>query len=136
MKSKKTTYLLLAAAVGVWVTIIARVVGYNDPSPSYSLSNTIKKKESKAIKKEKSYTIKGNYRDPFFNTGYREKSTVASREQIVKPVDKGKTINSGKVDNTIKWPDIHYNGLIIGNEHEKKLAMISVDNKKYIKQQV
>lgn len=79
MKSKKTTYILLVSTLFLWGSVIYRIVSYtrNDiPVP-----NNVARKTSVPHVDTLDFSLKLDYRDPFFDVG--KKQVTAKSTKIV-----------------------------------------------------
>lgn len=78
MKSKFTTYLLIAAVVVIWGLIVKRIFFSDDKEPAIQVRTT-----SVAIDDKETQTLLLDYRDPF---GMREPAPKSAPKQSAKPL--------------------------------------------------
>ena len=109
MKKNQKTYLLLFAVAIVWGSIGYQLYSnYNPPAPDI-IENKSTYSFPKGENKNKSYTIKPDYRDPFLGKIYRKKIP-----KVKKVTPKPKVV----------FPNIVFKGIINGS---KKSYIIAVN---------
>jgi type II secretory pathway component PulC len=124
MKNKKIIISLVLLTVAVWGTIIFRIVKSIHLSDTVAVTNT-EPASNKLIAVADTFSIKGDYRDPFL--GRRIIASLPKKIQAA-PV-KPKPL---PVVATINWPNISYSGIIKNQNSTRELALIKVDQKDFI----
>lgn len=115
MNKNQKTYVLLAAVVVIWGAIGYQIYGYLNPSTPEIPPTVSERFTPKGQVKEVTYTIKPDYRDPFFGKIYRKpkpkKKKVHSKQQII-------------------FPSISYDGIV--NNGNTKTFLISINGSQEI----
>lgn len=118
MKSKKTTYLLLAVVLIIWSIILCKLLFPNKDKESSEVLVSVLEHE---IAGEKD-SLKLNYRDPFFGTVIP--MAIVQEENYVGEISSDKKRDPKSVDN------IFYYGRI--TNRKQMYCLISIDNKQYV----
>lgn len=124
MKNKKIIIFLLLLTAAVWGTIIFRVVKSVHHSDTVALTNS-EPASNKLIAVADTFSIKGDYRDPFL--GKRIIASLPKKVQAAPVKPKPLPIVS-----IINWPSISYSGIIKSQNSSKELALVKIDQKDFI----
>ena len=130
MKNKRFIYILIPVAAIIWGLIIIKIikstrkktVSGTEKFDSLPISNLIEKKDT--------ISLIANYSDPFL-----KKSIVLQTSSNHFPRETRINTKPGFRRRLRKpaWPQISYGGLIESHGDEKMVALISVNNKKYLR---
>lgn len=123
MKNKKVVILLLVLAAGVWGTVIYRI--FNSVHREDAVLTKPVENKSDFSSYEDTFSIVADYRDPFL--GKRVASHMPKKQGTV--IAKPKPVYVGTV---AKWPPVTYSGRIKGQNPDKELAMVKIDQKDFI----
>lgn len=126
MKNKKTLYVLLPAAAGLWVYIIYLVVsGMGSGSDFTPIVGQPAVFSDSLIMEQDSFTLSLAYDDPFLKK-VKVRSTNSSPKLISHKPRKPKI---PKVDKpTVSWPSITYGGSIAGGGTKKEVVILVIAN--------
>lgn len=138
MKNKKLLYILIPCTLVLWGIIVYKIVrvtsGNNDFESSVSV--TIDKESDTKFGKD-TFSIKANYRDPFFgnkfstNRVYQE-SNSNTQQTIPAHINKPQQ-NIPKNDiATSNFPNVVYNGIIQNKQTNKSLAIVQINGQSNI----
>ena len=121
MKSKRNTYLLLAAVLGIWGLIAYRFFAYAAPNNNESKPVATTAGPLPDFKKDTT-VFNVSYRDPFLGTFYsEERYKPASRRPVntkIKPAAED-----------LAWPSIVYKGLVSDSKDRQKIFMLGINGK-------
>lgn len=119
MKSKFSTYLLIAAFAGVWGTIIYKVVnGINPDAPEIATNQNVAEFNPKPIAENEIFTISDVESDPFLGT--LQKKNKPQTRRVINSLTKS----------TVKAPTINYSGIVKnGND---QVFILTINGKQYL----
>lgn len=102
MTKQQKTSLLLVAVLGVWGAIGYQIYSKLETGDNTQVgNNVVENYKPKNIKKRVTYIVNENYRDPFLGTMKTEKKKEKRKTRL-------------KTDPNIPFPNIIYNGVVIG----------------------
>jgi len=119
LKSKLSTYLLIAAVVGIWGTIIYKIIsGINPVVPELTTNQNIAEFNPKPIAQNESFTISDVERDPFLGT--LQKKNKPQLKRVINTVPK----------QSVNVPTIKYSGIVKkGND---QVFILTINGKQYL----
>lgn len=121
MKSKRNTYFLLAAVLGIWGLIAYRFFAYAAPDGNESKPFASTAGPLPDFKKDTT-AFNVSYRDPFLGTFYsEERNKPADRRPVntkIKPAAE-----------ELVWPAIVYKGLVSDSKDRQKIFMLGINGK-------
>jgi type II secretory pathway component PulC len=120
MKNKKVVYFLIFVVLLIWGIIFYRIfstVG-SENNTSYP-NNEVKKETGKAA--SDTFTIDGNYRDPFLGT-------IQVERPPAKPVSIAKVLTKDPaVVQILPWPSLVFGGMIKNQKSNKQLVLLQIN---------
>ncbi|MEN0005205.1 MAG: hypothetical protein AAF798_13720 [Bacteroidota bacterium] len=134
-KNKTLNYVLIVLVLGIWGTIIYRVFTYGDDEQAVAYSNTnlaLPELTTPTVLKA-TYTLKGDYDDPFLTGKKYRKSSAKSNSKSAFPKAKKATPKAtAKVEE--QPPVIVYKGFSLNN-NEISRVKLQIAGKTYTLQQ-
>ncbi len=130
MKSKRNTYILIAALISIWGFIAFKMVFNFEKTKTFS-TNIIEVKNNFKKLKIDSFTIAANYKDPFnvkSNKIYYPKKQITKKK---KPIIKKKEANK-KATKKINISHIKYYGTIKNSKTNKIAGILYVGKQEYL----
>lgn len=131
-KNKRLNYLLIVLVIGIWGTIIYRVLNYSgsDDIPIHASQFNLPPLVQ-AESTTPSYNLQGGYADPFLNNSPKKKSNSGSRVSSSSKKKDSKT-KSATYPSTPppKPPSILYKGFSVNN-NEVSRVKLQIDGKTY-----
>lgn len=123
MTNKKSIYVLLPAALLLWVYIGWQV--YQQVKEPDLVEATFMPTIKRAEEKEKPlpFVLAFNYKDPFLRTVSKRHSTGEDLER-----KKGKPVVNNR--RRISWPNMTYRGWI--ENHKKTIGLLQINNKQHL----
>lgn len=119
MKSKRNTYLLLAAVLGIWGIIAYRFLSYAAPDEVANSRVAFAATPVPSYKKE-DVPLDVRYRDPFLSKFYNTPAIASGT--------KGSAIYKPKpLPEPITWPSLKYKGIVSDRNEKRKVFMISIN---------
>lgn len=124
MNNKKSIYILLPAAILLWVYIGWQIYQQvKEPAPVESIfTPTLKRVEKK--EKPIPFVLALNYKDPFLRSVNGKHSNSEELER-----KKGKSVKKNN-RRRIAWPNLTYRGWI--ENHKKTIGLLQINNKQYL----
>ena len=119
MKNKKTIYILLPAALGIWGYVFYEFFSFVGSKEVVQAGNVAYSSMLPVKTAMDTFSIVADYRDPFLG-----KIAIASSEND-KPKNIVKKIE--KPTEPVKWPSIIYRGMIKNQKTNKQLYLVSID---------
>ncbi len=121
MKNKKVVYFLLIVVTLVWGAIFYRIFSTINTDDNTSL-HTSKNFLPNTKNKVDTFSISGNYRDPFLGNMISEKpsASIASR-----PVQQAPKVE--KVVVSLPWPTISFGGMIKNQKSNKQFVLVDIN---------
>jgi len=117
-KSKRNTYLLLAAVIVIWGLLIFRLFNPENEddlvqaSPMDTGPAIINK-----IKPKDTFSIRTYDRDPFLGTIQKKEKP---KKRVVRPQE------------IINWPSVIYKGLVAGNQAKDNVYILEINGNQYL----
>jgi len=120
VKKNTKTYLLIAAALGIWGTIGYQVInGINPNAPEVIQENVAIAFNPKTAIVRDTFSIQSVERDPFLGT-----LTSKRNQKKPRPINK-------KVEDT-SWMDITYQGLVRQKNSEYKVFVVTLNGEQHL----
>lgn len=131
--NKKIQYILLPIVILIWGLVVYRIFFEGKTKPE-NLKQVIKPiiKESEE-KKEETYKLFANYRDPFLTEIKANSESVVSEEEKKKAEDKSTSNLRRRRSNVsrMRWPEVKYNGFI-ESKNNKYTILLKVKDRDYL----
>lgn len=134
MKNKGLTYLLGVAVLAIWGIVFYRIfnaVGPDNDPVRMPVREVADFKEEVA---QDSFTLIGNYRDPFLggmaHGGYVRPSVQRPQVQVKNTVKPAPVVK--EQEPPMDWSFISYHGTISNPSNNKKVLLISVNGRQYM----
>lgn len=123
MKSKRNTYLLFAAVLGIWGIIAYRFLSYAAPD-EVAAAHVAFAATPVPLHEKEDVPLDVRYRDPFLGKFY---NTPA-----VAPKTTGRATRKPKAKPLLEpfiWPSVQYKGIVSDLNDKRKVFMISINGK-------
>ena len=130
MKWNKKTYLLVFAVLGVWGTVIYKLIvgsgGDDAQLPTVTQMNVTPEVESSL---PDTFHIVAKYRDPFLGKTTARKSKRAN--QVAATTPKNPTVRKAEPKPVepapaLPWPEVNYNGMVVNSADSAVVALVSI----------
>lgn len=122
-------HILLPAVIVIWGLIGYQFFTFLNQSETSYYDATPGNKKNVANTEERSYTLLGNYRDPFLRKKTRRVNTGGASVQSKRTTA---SVNIQKPAVVVDWSVISYLGTIENNKSKTKIALISKQGKSVI----
>ncbi|WP_298760631.1 hypothetical protein [uncultured Psychroserpens sp.] len=120
MKTKKKTYVLLVLVLGVWGTIVYKIItGLNPELPELNIQQVIAIKDFKVDTKVDTFSIATVDRDPFLGTITKKKTKLSV----------------AKKRKSITWLPIVYLGIVKNKNQREQVFIVSINGKQSLLKQ-
>ncbi|MGL5890719.1 MAG: hypothetical protein ACRC3B_12580 [Bacteroidia bacterium] len=125
MKSKRTTYLLMAVVAGIWGLIGWKVWKGLQGDDDLALPAERVVQSGKKNQLSDSFELIANYRDPFLGRTMQQTSTVAAT--TVRTTGTAKTTITKPEPPVNTWPEIRYGGFIKKSGQENAAGFLIIN---------
>jgi hypothetical protein len=122
-------HILLPAVIIIWGLIGYQFFTFLNQSETSYYDAAPGNRKSAASTVERSYTLLGNYRDPFLRKKTRRINTGGGSVQSKRITA---SVNMRKPDVVVDWSSISYLGTIENNRSKTRIALISKQGKSVI----
>jgi len=130
MKSRKSTYFLMLAVLGIWGVILYRIAmgaGTDDVAVSSPAKSHANYQSLDTYKLKDTFTLALDYGDPFSeNKPTADKDVETSVEPLGLIRDNAKTIRANN------WNNIKYTGYIANGSAKRLVAIMTINGKQYM----
>jgi hypothetical protein len=125
MKSKRTTYLLMAVVAGIWGLIGWKVWKGLQGDDDFALpaERIVQSKKNKQL--TDSFELIANYRDPFLGKTSVAAPVVSATAVRTTPIEKPTNIIQEPPTNT--WPEIRYGGFVKKTGQENAAGFLIIN---------
>ncbi len=120
MKKNTKTYLLLAIVLIIWGTIAYRIFSSLSSDTGPEVKVNLQYFKPKPIAARDTFSISGDYRDPFLGTIYGNKEKITT------------TKKPPKVQESVPDRDIRYTGLITDASTKQKIFFVGINGQQHL----